>query len=120
MASCITPLARVSNSFSLELFNNTHTTDRCVFIRDSITRNCALLCRLILFIILQLFVPYKFNRDHVNICNILGLNTPFIQNRHWSYYHEDLSIYTLPSSYNIPDSLLNYPEYSTFRQAIGY
>ncbi|KAG4082924.1 hypothetical protein H8356DRAFT_968903, partial [Neocallimastix lanati (nom. inval.)] len=62
----------------------------------------------------------KFNRAHVNNRNIFGLNTPFILNKHWSYYHEDLSFYTLPSSYNILDSLLNHHEYSAFRQAIDY
>jgi len=124
MASCIISLARVSNPSTLEFYNHTHATDRCVFIRDSITRNYALLWRTNSFGNTSIICPIcknKFNRAHVNHCNIFGWNPPFLYNKHWKCFKEDLLLFhPLPPSYNILDSLLNHHEYSSFRQAIDY
>ena len=124
MASCIISLARVSNPSTLEFYNHTHATDRCVFIRDSITRNYALLWRTNSFGNTSIICPIcknKFNRAHVNHCNIFGWNPPFLYNKHWKCFKEDLLLFhPLPPSYNILDSLLNHHEYSSFCQAIDY
>ncbi|KAG4083088.1 hypothetical protein H8356DRAFT_1350337 [Neocallimastix lanati (nom. inval.)] len=102
-----------------KIFNLKCDWDNHIF---TITRNRALLWWTNSFYNFSIICPVclrKFNRAHLNNC-IFGLNTPFIQNRHRSYYHENLSIYTLPYSYIILDFLLNHHEYSAFHQAIDY
>ncbi|KAG4108862.1 hypothetical protein H8356DRAFT_1365881 [Neocallimastix lanati (nom. inval.)] len=85
MASCIILLARVSNPSSIELYNHTHATDRCVFIRDSITRNRAILWRTNSFgnSVICPVCKNNFNRAHINLCNIFDCNTPFL---HKTFY----------------------------------